>query len=113
VRVLLEESLPRTLARQFSDLILETVLDRGWAGLKNGELLARAAADFDVFLTADQNLKYQQNLKGFDIGVVVMAAKSNRVADLLPLVAEAQLQCQKVKSGEVRVVTAETPGGAT
>jgi len=74
VRVLLDESLPRRLARHLGDIEVATVFDRGWTGLKNGELLTQASADFTVFVTADQNLRYQQNLKGFDIGVVVLAA---------------------------------------
>ena len=60
---------------------------QGWAGLANGELLRRAAADmFDVFVTADQNLQFQQNLSGAPLGVVVLVARSNALEDLLPLV---------------------------
>lgn len=48
MRVLLDESLPRTLTRHLRDTVVETVYDRGWAGLKNGELLDRASSSFDV-----------------------------------------------------------------
>jgi predicted nuclease of predicted toxin-antitoxin system len=89
VRILLDESLPHTLTRHFSGVVVETVFDRGWSGLKNGELLRRAAASFDVFVTADQNLQYQQNLKNHEIRVVVLAAVTNRVVDLVPLLDEA------------------------
>ena len=58
----------------------------GWASKSNGELLALAAADFDVFLTSDRNLSHQQNLSAFDIAVVVLVAASNRIDDLRPLV---------------------------
>lgn len=58
----------------------------GWTGLKNGELLTRAAAEFDVFLTVDRNLSFQQNLTAFDIVVVVLHAASNRLLDLQSLV---------------------------
>jgi len=58
----------------------------GWSGLKNGELLARSAGKFDVFLTADQNLQYQQNLRNLPVSIVVLAAKSNRIQDLRPLI---------------------------
>jgi len=104
VRVLLDESLPRSLTRHLAGVAVETVFDRGWAGLKNGELLTLASLHFDVFLTADQNLQYQQNLSGYDIGVVVMAAVTNRVTDLLPLMPLAAVACQEVAVGEVRVV---------
>ena len=57
----------------------------GWASKKNGELLTLAAAQFDIFLTVDRNLSYQQDLLAFDIAVVVMVAPGNRLADLSPL----------------------------
>ncbi len=112
MQALLDESLPRGLARHLTGLNVETVVDHGWSGLKNGELLGRAAAHFDVFITADQNLRYQQNLAGFEIGVVVLAARSNRLADLLPLVARAEAACRSVQPGEVRVVQGENRTGA-
>jgi hypothetical protein len=58
----------------------------GWGGLKNGELLARATSQFDVLLTADQNLPYQQNLDRLPIAVVVIAAKNSRIETLRALV---------------------------
>ena len=54
--------------------------------MKNGELLVRAAAQFDVFITADQNLRYQQNLSALPIAVAVLVAKSNRIETLRPLI---------------------------
>ena len=89
---------------------METVFDRGWQVLKNGVLLAAAASEFDVFITADQNLRYQQNLAGFEIGVVVLAGVSNRLEDLLPLVGAALEACEQVRPGEVRVVASPGPG---
>lgn len=58
---------------------METVPSRGWGGLGNGELLRRAAAEFDVLVTGDQSLEYQQNLGRLDLGIVVVAALDNRV----------------------------------
>jgi hypothetical protein len=60
--------------------------ERDPAGKRNGELLQLAATEFDMFLTADRNLPHQQNLSAFDIAVVVIIAKSNRLSDLKPLV---------------------------
>jgi hypothetical protein len=54
------------------------------ASRKNGELLLLAEKDFDVFVTNDQNLAYQQNIQTFDIGIIVLAVKSNRLKNLLP-----------------------------
>ena len=62
MRVLLDESLPRQLARELTEHDVRTVPEQGWAGLRNSELLRRAVEEgFEVFLTADQNLEYQQN----------------------------------------------------
>lgn len=58
----------------------------GWSGVKNGNLLALAASEFDVLLTMDQNLEFQQNLTALPIAVLVVEAASNRLEHLLPLV---------------------------
>src|SRR5688572_15479833 len=88
MRILLDESLPAELQAELPGHQVRTVRDMGWSGLKNGELLARSANQFDVFLTADQNLRYQQNLLTLPVAVVVLAARSNRIADLRPLIPE-------------------------
>lgn len=86
VRILLDESLPRPLGALLTGHAASTVRDEGWASLKNGELLRRAAERFDVLLTADQNLQYQQNLAALPVAVVVMVADSNRLESLEPLI---------------------------
>jgi hypothetical protein len=58
----------------------------GWTGIKNGELLKRASAQFDVFVTIDQNLAFQQNARSLEIAVIVLHAKTSRLADMLTLV---------------------------
>jgi hypothetical protein len=63
MKVLLDECVPRKLRRELPEHEVLTVMEQGWSGIKNGKLLALAAPEFDVFLTIDQNLKYQQNLK--------------------------------------------------
>jgi predicted nuclease of predicted toxin-antitoxin system len=64
MRILLDESLPRRLEQELSGHEVQTVQSRGWAGLKNGELLRLASAEFQALLTGDQNLEYQQNMAG-------------------------------------------------
>jgi hypothetical protein len=86
VRVLLDECLPRRLKRELVGHDARTAPEMGWASKTNGELLALASVDFDVFLTSDRNLSHQQNLSAFDIAVVVLIASSNRIDDLRPLV---------------------------
>lgn len=88
MRILLDESLPTELSQEMPGHEVRTVHDMGWSSLKNGELLARSANQFDVFLTADQNLRYQQNLRKLPVAVVVLAARSNRIAELRPLIPE-------------------------
>ena len=65
---------------------VQTVPEAGWASLKNGDLLSRAQVEFDVFITTDRNLVFQQNLLSFDIAVIVLTAKTNRLQDLMVLV---------------------------
>ena len=86
MRVLLDECLPRRLKRDLAGHETRTAPEMGWASKRNGELLALAVEQFDVFLTADRNLSYQQDLSSFDIAVVVLVARSNRLDDLRPLV---------------------------
>lgn len=62
-----------------------TVHERGWDGKQNGELLRAAEGEFDVFVTMDRNLPYQQNLKVLDLAVVVIRASSNAFSEVAPL----------------------------
>ena len=80
MKLLLDESLPRKLRDQLTSHSIKTVADMGWSGVKNGRSLALAAPQFDAFITADQNLGYQQNLANLPIAVVVLAAHSNTLA---------------------------------
>ena len=85
MRLLLDESLPRRLGRLLSEHDVVTVADAGWSGLTNGRLLGVAQEHFDCLLTADRSLVYQQSLPRFDIAVIVLRAKTNRLEDLAPL----------------------------
>ena len=104
MRVLLDESLPLRLARHLEGVEAETVIDRGWSGLTNGELLRTADENFDGFLTADQSLPYQQNLEQFSIRVVVLAARTNRLVDLVPLVPAALNAFRRLEPGEFATI---------
>jgi hypothetical protein len=86
---------------------VRTVQQSGWSGLRNGELLRRAAAQgFEAFVTADQNLSYQQNLTGSPMRVIVLVSRTNKIDDLLPLVPALLQAIQDVRPGEVRQVGA-------
>ena len=88
MRIFLDECIDWRLARDIAGHDVSSAQQMGWAGLKNGELLARVAAQFDVFLTVDRNLSFQQNLPALDIAVVVLRSRSNRLADLQRLMPE-------------------------
>jgi predicted nuclease of predicted toxin-antitoxin system len=88
MRILLDESLPRRLRSAFPGHEVATVAEAGWSGLRNGELLQLAAERFDLFVTADQNLQYQQNLRSLPLAIAVLAARDNRLETLLPLAAQ-------------------------
>lgn len=85
-RVLLDECLPRDLKRSLEGHDVQTVPEMGWAGKDNGELLTLAADAFDIFVTVDRNLAFQQNVADLELGVIVLMARGNRLVDLLPLV---------------------------
>ena len=65
---------------------VDSVVSRGWAGLKNGPLLQRMRGEYEVLLTMDRNLDFQQNIAALPFGVLLVRASSNRMADLVPLV---------------------------
>lgn len=76
----------------------------GWTGLANGELLSRAPAEFNVFVTADKKLSFQQNVGGFEIAVLVLRARSLRLRDLRRLLPRLREALQNVNPGEVRFI---------
>jgi hypothetical protein len=89
VRILLDECVPRPLLRAFVGLDVAHVIDLGWAGRKNGRLLASMReSGFDALVTVDRNLEFQQHLPAAGIVVVAMYAHTNRVSELKPLLPE-------------------------
>ena len=86
MKLYLDECIDRGLARHFVGHEVRTARQMRWTSVQNGALLSRAAAQFDVFITVDRNLAFQQNLATLPIPVVVLRARTNRLADLVPLV---------------------------
>lgn len=86
MRVFLDECVDWRLARDVVGHDVKSARQMGWTAIQNGELLALAAQEFDVFVTVDRNLSFQQNVVAFSIAIVVLEAKTNRLADLRPLV---------------------------
>ncbi len=87
MRILLDESLPKDLKALLVGHEAETVALAGWSGVKNGKLLALAATAYDIFLTADRNIEFQQNLAKLPLSIMTMVLVNNRIetiAQLLP-----------------------------
>src|SRR5579863_3323064 len=102
MRLLLDECIPRKLNNSFARHECRTVFEEGWAGKKNGELLQLAEkAGFQVFLTLDRGIEYQQNLRPQGIAVVLIRAKFSRLAELLPLVSEILKVLESVTPGQL------------
>jgi Domain of unknown function (DUF5615) len=106
VRVLLDENLPHDLIAELTGHDVQTVQGLGWAGVKNGDLLDRAAGQIDAFVTMDRKLEREHDLTVLGFGVIVLLARSNRVQHLLPLVAPILEVLQQIKPGQVEHVGA-------
>jgi hypothetical protein len=98
-------SVSRPLKQDLVGLDVRHVVDMGWAGKRNGELLRLMLAErFDVLLTVDKSLPFQQNLQASGIGVVVMLSKTNRVKELRPLAPRVLEALARITPGELRQV---------
>ena len=101
MRILLDECVPRPLRRELTGHSVSTIREMGWAGKKNGELLAlMAGAGFEVLLTVDQNLRHRQNLAASGVAVVVMVAPSNRLADRVPIIPAVEAALSIIQAGD-------------
>ena len=87
MKILLDESVPRLVKLRLPQLNISTVQEMGWAGVQNGELLRRAEERFDVLITADRNLRHQQNLSGRKLAILVLPSNQvPLVAKLVPVI---------------------------
>ena len=101
MKVLLDEYLPKKLKNLLSGHEVMTVPEAGWAGVKNGSLLRLAEKIFDVFVTIDANLQYQQNLQGFRIAIVELSARDNKLETLSPLMPRVQIALLQIQTGDL------------
>jgi predicted nuclease of predicted toxin-antitoxin system len=88
VNILLDECVPARFARSLVGHSVTTVQKRGWAGIKNGELLVLAEKEFDAFVTVDRKLAAQQDLTKFHIPVLLIRGRTNRLEHIRPLATE-------------------------
>ena len=101
MKLLLDECVTRFVKRDLPGHEVHTVEEAGFKGLENGDLLRAASGTYDVLITVDQNLPYQQNIAGLNIAIVVLAAKRNSYARLKPLMPRAVSALDTIKSSEV------------
>ena len=106
MKVLIDECLPKKLKREVNAEFVRTVPEVGWASIQNGALLRLAEQEFDVFLTNDQNLEYQQNLKEFHLAVIVLIAPTNNIDDLKPLMPAANEALKTISAGDILYIKA-------
>lgn len=86
------------------ELTIRTVQEEGWGGFQNGQLLIRASGGFDVLLTVDQRLRHQQNVKQFQIGVVIIETFDTTIDNLRRLLPEIQEAIEEVEPGAIIIV---------
>lgn len=104
MRVILDECLPKRLARELPGHEVTTVPAAGWAGVLNGELLRRIAGSYEAFVTIDGNLAAQQNTKQLGFPVIILRARSNKIEDVRPLIPKILEALATTKAGQVAVV---------
>ena len=105
MRILLDENLDWRLKRSLPGHVVDSVQLNGWAGIENGELLTQAATEFDVFITMDGNIQFQQDYAKLALIIVTLKAPSNRLKDTLPLMARVLAALPSLKPGTLTVIT--------
>lgn len=101
MRILIDECLDWRLCRALSGHDCASVQKLGWGGLSNGALLRKAEPDFDIFITGDRNLTFQQALSDLDIAVFVLHAESTQLRHTIQLMPRVLDALSTIKSGEV------------
>ena len=103
MRIFLDECVPQQIAKLLNDHECRTAKDCGWVGIQNGKLLTLAQTEFDCFLTSDQNIRYQQNLKEFDIAVLELS--TNNLRRIERAITTIELAILNLQNGELRKLT--------
>jgi predicted nuclease of predicted toxin-antitoxin system len=99
--ILFDENLPRQLRRDLAEFTIRTVQEEGWGSFKNGQLLRRAETMFEVLVTADRRMQFQQNLASFSIGVVVIVTPRLRLQTLRTVIEPLRAAIASVQPGEI------------
>ena len=105
MKVFLDECVDWRLARDIAGHEVKTARQMGWIAIKNGDLLARVSEQFDVFVTVDRNLSFQQNLASLPIAVIILHARTNRLTDLIPLIPRLLTAIEAAQRNRLQTVT--------
>ncbi len=101
MKILPDECLPRKLKFELEGHEVSTVPQKGWAGIKNGNLLRLAETEFEVFITVDGNLPHQQNFQSLVLAIMVLVAPRNQLETLKSLVPEMLRVLETIQAGEI------------
>ncbi len=107
MRVFVDECIDWRLARDIVGHDVKTARQMGWMTIQNGALLTLASQHFDVFVTLDRNLSFQQNLDSFSIAVVVLRPKTSRLTDLKPLIPNLLVAIESAQPGAAKFIDAD------
>ena len=107
MRVFLDECINWRLARDLVGHDVKTAQQMGWTAIQNGMLLTLASQHFDVFVTLDRSLSFQQKLDSFSIAVVVLKARTSRLIDLKPLIPDLLIAIQSAQPGAAKFIGAD------
>ncbi len=103
MRILLDECVPSPMQSLLGNHVCTTVQDRGWSGVRNGDLLQRAEAEFDLFITSDQNIRYQQNLGERHLAILELS--TNDIARIRAAASLIEAALNEIRPNELRHVS--------
>ena len=107
MKVFLDECINWRLARDLVGHDVKTARQMGWTAIRNGALVTLASQHFDVFVTLDRSLSFQQKLDSFSIAVVVLKARTSRLIDLKPLIPDLLIAIQSAQPGAAKFIGAD------
>jgi len=103
-KLLLDECLNWRLLKELPEYLVKTVRQMGWSSLKNGELLNKAQHEFEVLITTDKNIKYQQNLLKYEISIVVLDVRINDLEHIRPLIPKLKENLLMIDVHEIKII---------
>jgi predicted nuclease of predicted toxin-antitoxin system len=108
MKILLDECVTKKLKQHLMEFEVKTVVEMNWSGFKNGNLLSVATEEkFDVLLTIDKNLQYQQNMNKYDISVVVLDVEKSKIENLEEILPKFKKQADNFEKGKIYLIERE------